>query len=77
MTAPTTISGHVFIGIIFCSFWLEKTARGFQRRWFESSKKLDETHFLQPNLYSSSRVPRRVAIEPELNVEPEESSCWT
>ena len=43
--APTTISEHVFININFLYFLLNKSARGFQRKPFESSKNLDEMHF--------------------------------
>ncbi len=51
MTAPTTISEHLFIRINFLQFLLGKTAREFQRTLFESSKNLDERQFLQTSVY--------------------------
>jgi len=42
---PTTIIEHLFININFLYFLLGKNARGFQRRPFESSKKLVENAF--------------------------------
>ena len=52
---------HVFIRrLFFIRVFSEKSARGCQRRPFESSKNFDETQFLQTSVYPNARVPHEI-----------------